>query len=60
MLGAAMPETAIHKYNDTLAAKREVRFSKMKLTATPAGDAMGTEKFCKRQFSVLVAMPANA
>jgi hypothetical protein len=40
VFGAAMPETAIHKYNDTLAAKGEVRFSKMKLTATPAGDAM--------------------
>ena len=59
VFGAPMPETAIHKYNDPLAAKGEVRFSKMKLTATPAGDAMGTEKFGKREFSVLVAMPAN-
>ena len=39
-----MPETAVHKYNDTLAAKREIRFSKMKLTTPPAGDAMRPEE----------------
>ena len=40
VFGASMPETAINENNDTLPAKGEIRFSKMHLAATPAGDAM--------------------
>ena len=60
MFGTSMPETTIHKDNDTLAGKGEIRFPKMALAATPAGDAMHPEKFGKRKFSVLVAMSPNA
>lgn len=40
MSGASMPETAVNENNDALPTKCEIRFSKMLLTAAPAGDAM--------------------
>jgi len=56
----SMPETAINENNDALPAKSEIRFSKMLLAATPAGDAMRPEKFGKGKFGVLVTVSANA
>jgi hypothetical protein len=56
---ASMPEAAVNENNDALPAKGEVRFSKMLLSTTPAGDVMGPEKFCKGKLGVLVAMSAN-
>jgi len=60
VLGASMPETAINENDDTLAAKGEIRLSKMLLTTTPSGDAMRPEKVRKGKFSVFVAVPAYA
>jgi hypothetical protein len=55
-----MPETAIHKYNDTLAAKGEIRFPKMALATTPAADAMRPEVPRQRQLRVLVSAAPDA
>ena len=60
VLKASMPETAINENDDTLAAKGEIRLSKMLLTTTPSGDAMRPEKVRKGKFSVFVAVPAYA
>jgi hypothetical protein len=60
VLWASMPETTIHENNDALPAKGEIRFSKMFLSATPAGDGVRSKKFCKGKFRIFVAMPANA
>ena len=60
VLGASMPETAINKNHDTLPAKGEIGFSEKNLSATPAGYAICPHKSGKDQFSILVAMSANA
>ena len=55
-----MPETAINENDDTFPPKGEIRFPKMLLAATPTGDAVRPENFCKGKFGVLVAVAANA
>ena len=37
---AAVPKTAVHKYNNTFASKGEIRLAEKRLVAPPAGDAI--------------------
>lgn len=40
MLRAAMPETAIHKNNNSLTSESEIRLAKQGLIPSPSGDAV--------------------
>ena len=43
MLGAAVPETAVHKNRQPVSPKKKIRFAENLLIPPPAGDAVLTE-----------------
>ncbi len=55
-----MPKAPIHKDGDSRTAKSEIRPPKERLMPTPAGNSMGTQKFCEHKFCLFVAAPTNA
>lgn len=59
MLGAAMPETAVYKNRQFEFREDEIRLAKDLLATTPTSDPVLSENPDKREFGLLVAMPAN-
>lgn len=52
---AAMPETAIHKYNNPFPSKGEIRLAEKRLVAPPTGDAVLTKYFNQAQLGGFVS-----
>ena len=60
VLGASMPEAAVHEYSDFLFPEYEVRFSEQGLFPAPAGDSVQPKKRDQHEFGGLVAVGADA
>ena len=60
VLGAAVPETAIHKKSEPHLPGNKIWFSKYRLMPPPAGDFVPSQQTNKRDFRILVPAPANA
>lgn len=59
MVGAAVPETAVHKQRDFAFSKYKVGFSKEMLPSAPSRDAICPEKCDYSQFSPFVFIRPN-
>ncbi len=60
VLGAAVPETAVHEHRQFEFWENEVRFPEDFLIPPPAPNLVSPEKFCERNFRVLVSARADA
>jgi len=54
VLGATMPETAVNKNHDSLAAKREIWTTRQRLVTPPPGDSMCPEYRGKPELCLLI------
>lgn len=60
VLGATMPETAVHEDGQPGGAEEEIGFAEEGLAAAPAGEAVGAEDPDEREFGVPVAVGTDA
>lgn len=59
VLGAAVPEAAVHEHREPRLLESEIWFAEYRLIAPPARDAVPPHQFRQRQFRVLVPASAN-
>lgn len=58
-LWATVPKTAVHKNDNSLASKSEIRFTDKFLVTTPSGDAVFTKNLNQAQLCCLVPTTSN-
>lgn len=60
MLGASMPETAIHENRNAVGAKDKIGFAIQRVIPPPAGDFVSAEDLDQAQFGIAVSLSADA